>query len=196
MSLMKGISAEMVKSIFLLSVLTFVPSVHAADLPHFSEDGFRISYYRSATPDQAEGGQIISTDDLFSQLQMNEALILIDVQPVTWRYGIFISDSPRKTLPNSVWLPNVGWGEAEEHWLRYFSDHLSRLTGEDHSKEVVIFCTADCWMSWNAVRRASQWGYTQLYWYADGSDGWHEAGLPLVEIAPEPLGVEALLYTE
>lgn len=184
------------KNLFLLAVLTAALSLQANELPHFSDDGYRISYYRSATPDQAEGGRLITTDALLRKLQADHDIILIDVQPVTWRNGIFISSPPRLTLPNSIWLPNVGWGEAEAHWLRYFSEHLQALTGRDKSKAIVIFCTADCWMSWNAVRRAAQWGYTQLYWYADGSDGWHEAGLPLVEIAPEPLEVEALLYTE
>jgi PQQ-dependent catabolism-associated CXXCW motif protein len=182
--------------IFLVAAVAFPSSIYAEDLPHFSEDGYRISYYRSATPNHIDFGTLVTTETLVSKLASSPELIRIDVQPVTWRHGIFIMDSPRKSLPNSIWLPNVGWGEAEEHWQRYFKDHLDRLTGQDYNKEIVLFCTADCWMSWNAVRRAAEWGYNRLYWYAEGTDGWHEAGLPLIEIAPEPLGVEALLYTE
>lgn len=182
--------------IVLLSVISYPNMAHTHDIPHFSADGYRISYYRSATPNSIDEATLITTEDLVSKMHETPKLILIDVHPVTWRNGIFILQSPRESLPNSVWLPNVGWGEAEEHWIRYFSDHLSLLTEQDKNKEIVIFCTANCWMSWNAVRRAAKWGYNKLYWYSEGTDGWSESGLPLVEITPEPLGVEALLFVE
>jgi rhodanese-related sulfurtransferase len=53
---------------------------------------------------------------------------------------------------------------------------------------LVFFCVADCWMSWNTVQRVRGYGYTQVYWYKDGTDGWAEAGLPLVSVDPIPLG--------
>ena len=39
-------------------------------------------------------------------------------------------------------------------------------------------------MSWNAVKRAASFGYTRLYWYRDGTDGWEAAQLPLAEATP------------
>jgi rhodanese-related sulfurtransferase len=39
-------------------------------------------------------------------------------------------------------------------------------------------------MSWNAAKRAVSWGYTDVLWYPDGTDGWQEAGLPLAEARP------------
>jgi rhodanese-related sulfurtransferase len=35
-------------------------------------------------------------------------------------------------------------------------------------------------MSWNAAKRATEeYGYTQVYWYPEGTTGWEAAGLPL-----------------
>lgn len=161
---------------------------------HFSPDGYRISYYRSATPLEVQGGTTLTTEELSLQLLKHPETRLIDVQPVTWRNGIFIYDTPRQTLPNSIWLPNVGWGELEDHWIEYFAKHLFELSQGNRNHPIALFCTADCWMSWNAVKRAHSWGYTQLLWYAEGSDGWLEAGYALKEAHPEPLAVDALLY--
>jgi rhodanese-related sulfurtransferase len=41
-------------------------------------------------------------------------------------------------------------------------------------------------MSWNAAKRALTYGYSNISWYPLGSDGWEQAGLPLVEAKPEP----------
>jgi PQQ-dependent catabolism-associated CXXCW motif protein len=53
------------------------------------------------------------------------------------------------------------------------------LTHDQLDQPIVIYCLADCWMSWNAVKRAASYGYTKLYWYRDGTDGWSDAGLPV-----------------
>jgi PQQ-dependent catabolism-associated CXXCW motif protein len=50
----------------------------------------------------------------------------------------------------------------------------------------VIYCLRDCWMSWNAAKRALAMGYSNVVWYPEGTDGWEEWGLPLQEIQPEP----------
>jgi rhodanese-related sulfurtransferase len=41
-------------------------------------------------------------------------------------------------------------------------------------------------MSWNAAKRVLSYGYSNVAWYPDGTDGWERAGLPLVEAQPEP----------
>jgi PQQ-dependent catabolism-associated CXXCW motif protein len=50
---------------------------------------------------------------------------------------------------------------------------------------IVTFCLSDCWMSWNAARRLRAMGYTHVRWLAEGTDGWRDAGLPLVQVMPE-----------
>jgi PQQ-dependent catabolism-associated CXXCW motif protein len=51
---------------------------------------------------------------------------------------------------------------------------------------VVIYCLANCWMSWNAAKRASALGYSNVVWFPEGTDGWLAAGLPLQDAEPEP----------
>jgi PQQ-dependent catabolism-associated CXXCW motif protein len=84
-------------------------------------------------------------------------------------------------------LPNVGYGRLEPPVLAYFKDNLERLSGGDKAKPIVFYCIVDCWMSWNAIKRAAASGYSNLYWYPEGTDGWQEAGFPLSVCEPEPL---------
>jgi PQQ-dependent catabolism-associated CXXCW motif protein len=51
---------------------------------------------------------------------------------------------------------------------------------------VVVYCQADCWMSWNAAKRILAYGYSDVAWYPEGTDGWERAGLDLTESQPEP----------
>jgi PQQ-dependent catabolism-associated CXXCW motif protein len=45
---------------------------------------------------------------------------------------------------------------------------------------------ADCWMSWNAAKRALELGHKAVVWYPEGTDGWSEAGLPLAPATAVP----------
>jgi len=55
---------------------------------------------------------------------------------------------------------------------------------------IVMYCQADCWMSWNAAKRALSFGYSNIAWYPDGTDGWERANLPTVEAQPKPRPAE------
>jgi PQQ-dependent catabolism-associated CXXCW motif protein len=63
---------------------------------------------------------------------------------------------------------------------------LTRATDGDRDRAVVIYCLADCWMSWNAAKRAAEWGWRAVHWYRDGMDGWEFAGLPTEILHPAP----------
>ncbi len=54
------------------------------------------------------------------------------------------------------------------------------------ARPLVFYCLKDCWMSWNAAKRALELGYKNVDWYPEGSDGWAAAGLPLEKRTPEP----------
>lgn len=153
----------------------------------FSWEGYRIARYRSPTPEQADGGVRLDTQRLLSMQRQPGRLALIDVQPVRWQDGIFLQSKPRHNLPGSLWLPNVGQGELPPEWAEYFRRGLQQASAGNPDHPLVFYCTADCWMSWNAARRAAQWGYRQVYWYAEGTDGWHEANLRLEKATPSPL---------
>lgn len=169
----------------------FLSSAALAD-DLFNDEGYRIQQYRRATPATAPAGRRIDAVQLQRLLQ-DTSLILIDVQAITVRpetadFGFaWLPSSQRMHIAGSTWLPNVGYGELEPRMRDYFRSSLARLTNDDRGQAIVFYCVVDCWMSWNAVKRAASWGYANLYWFAEGTDGWQEAGLPLVPADPLPL---------
>ena len=94
--------------------------------------------------------------------------------------------TPRRNIPGSVWLPNTGFGALSEHVERYFRASLERLTAGDKDRGVLFYCLADCWMSWNAAKRAISYGYRNVLWFPEGTDAWHAEELPLEPCEPEP----------
>jgi PQQ-dependent catabolism-associated CXXCW motif protein len=68
----------------------------------------------------------------------------------------------------------------------YFDHGLQRATGTNRDRMIVFYCLANCWMSWNAAKRAISLGYNHVAWYPDGTDGWAADGLPLETRTPEP----------
>jgi PQQ-dependent catabolism-associated CXXCW motif protein len=68
----------------------------------------------------------------------------------------------------------------------YFRTNLERISDGDRGKILIFYCLKDCWMSWNAAKRAQSFGYTRINWYPEGTDGWEAAGLPLEENRPVP----------
>jgi PQQ-dependent catabolism-associated CXXCW motif protein len=67
----------------------------------------------------------------------------------------------------------------------YFARGLEKATHGDRARLLVIYCLADCWMSWNAAKRALSLGYANVAWYREGTDGWAAALLPLADATPD-----------
>ena len=140
--------------------------------------GYRIARYRAPVRDTPPGGKRIWVDELERIVAENSA-ILIDVMPSTGpgpnpKTGDWRMTKNRENIPGSVWLPDVGDGKIDGRMIAYFRDNLARLTQGDPSRKIVVYCQADCWMSWNAVKRAASFGYTNLFWYPEGTDGWRD----------------------
>ncbi|MCK1789368.1 PQQ-dependent catabolism-associated CXXCW motif protein [Pseudomonas violetae] len=157
-----------------------------ADTALFSADGYRINLYRSPTPAQAQGATIIDTAALQPLLTQTPRPVLIDVYRRQWLQGKFIEDQPHENLPGSHWLANTGDGDLTPPWTEYFARNLKALTDGDQARPLVFYCRSDCWLSWNAVKRAAAMGYKTLYWYRDGLDAWQAANLPVTAAQPEP----------
>ena len=98
---------------------------------------------------------------------------------VVWR------DKQRFDIPGSIWLPDTGYGELAPVMLDYFRRGLDRAL-DGRSRALVFYCLKDCWMSWNAAKRALALGYKDIDWYPEGTEGWAAAGLPLELRRPEP----------
>jgi len=166
--------------------LSLLLSTAQADTALFSADGYRIGLYRSPTPDQLQGATIVDTRALQTLLGQHPRPVLIDVYRRQWLQGQFIEDQPHENLPGSHWLANTGDGDLTPAWQDYFSRNLKSLTGGDPTQPLVFYCRSDCWLSWNAVKRAATMGYKTLYWYRDGLDAWQAANLPVSPAIPEP----------
>ena len=169
-----------------LSLSLTLGIAQADTAPLFSADGYRSTHYRSPTPQQVEGGQVVDTATLQRLLGQTPRPVLIDVYRRQWLQGRFIEDEPHSNLPGSLWLANTGDGELSPQWQAYFSHYLEQASQGDKAWPLVFYCRSDCWLSWNAVKRAASLGYKSLYWYRDGLDAWQNAKLPLQAAQPEP----------
>lgn len=153
--------------------------------------GYRIAHYRAPVPHDVPGGTVVEPEDI-DRLVTDERAILLDVMPTEGpgadpATGKWTLAKPHSSMPGSVWLADVGRGRIDARMEAYFRDNLERLTGGDRARPIVIYCQSDCWMAWNAVQRAAAWGFSRLYWYRDGVDGWRDLDRPLSPIEPVPL---------
>ena len=153
-------------------------------------EGYRMDDYRSPTPETVTGGAVLDTDGAH-QLWESGAAVWIDVlpaprRPVNLPASAVWMPLPHRDIPRSLWLPDVGRGALSPELEGYFRRQLEAATNRRKDAEVVFYCLADCWMSWNATKRAASWGYTRLYWYRDGTDGWELAKLPMADAEPVP----------
>ena len=160
----------------------------AADVPE--PDGYRFGDYRAPSPATLRGARAIGTDEA-ETIWRSHSASFVDVLPRAPRprdlpAGTLWRDKPRANIPGSIWLPDTGYGELAASMADYFSKGLEKATNGDRARTLVLYCLADCWMSWNAARRALTLGYSDVVWYRDGTDGWLAAGLPLQDSAPEP----------
>ena len=140
-----------------------------AETPLFSADGYRIGLYRSPTPNQVQGAGIIDTAALQTLLTQTPRPVLIDVYRRQWLQGRFIEDQPHENVPGSHWLANTGDGDLTPDWQDYFARKLNTLTAGDLAQPLVFYCRSDCWLSWNAVKRAAAMGYKTCLLYTSPS---------------------------
>ncbi len=153
---------------------------------------YRMEDYRAPVPATLAGARVLSTDEAEAIWRAHGA-VFIDVlphapKPANLPAGTVWRERPRQNIPGSIWLPDTGYGALAPSTEDYLRRGLARASGGDKAKLLVIYCQADCWMSWNAARRALALGYTNVAWYPEGTDGWENALLPLAPSQPEPRG--------
>ena len=152
-------------------------------------DGYRMTDYRSPTPASLPGGETVDTAAARALVEAGAALPInvMKLDRSTLPGGPWLLPKPFPQIPGGVWLPNVGLGALPPELEDYFRINLERLSGGDRGRGLLFYCLADCWMSWNAAKRALEMGYRRVHWYRDGVDGWAEAGLPTEEAKPVPV---------
>jgi PQQ-dependent catabolism-associated CXXCW motif protein len=150
---------------------------------------YRADNYRAPVPATLAGGRVLATGEAAAIWRAGNA-VFIDVLPRPPRpqnlpAGTVWRDKPRLNIPGSIWLPDTGYGTLAAPTEDYFRQGLAKASGGDRAKLLVIYCQANCWMSWNAAKRALSYGYTTVAWYPEGTDAWEAEGLPMVESEPE-----------
>jgi PQQ-dependent catabolism-associated CXXCW motif protein len=174
-----------------IAVLLFLAVPGAAVAGEVEEPaGYRLERYRAPTPSGLTGAATIDTADAERMWRERSALFVDvmphDAKPANLPVGTVWRDRRRDNIPGSIWLANVGYGALSEEMEAYFRRSLQELTAGDHSRTLVFYCQMDCWMSWNAAKRAIALGYARVHWYPEGTEGWAAAGLPLTEAQPRP----------
>jgi PQQ-dependent catabolism-associated CXXCW motif protein len=72
-------------------------------------------------------------------------------------------------------MPGAGDGALDPARERLLAARVETLTAGARNKPVVAFCHRDCWASWNAAKRLVRSGYSRVYWFPDGVEGWQDA---------------------
>lgn len=151
-------------------------------------DGYRMDHYRAATPDHLPGARTVTAPE--ARDLAGHGAVLVDVTPIgraAMGARQWILPAPHESLPGAVWLPNAGYGRLDPAMDGWFRDQLARLTDGDKARPLIFFCMADCWMSWNAGRRAmTEYGYRAVHWFPEGTDGWRFEMWPMAEAIPVP----------
>lgn len=137
------------------------------------------------------GGTVLDTPALAALIRADHP-VLIDVAPPAPRKppGLAANapwmPAPHYDIPDSVWLPDAGERAPSPALARWFRTRLAALTGEP-DRPVVFYCHIHCKRSFNAARTAIGDGYSRVYWYPSGIEGWTEAGKPTAPAKPEAL---------
>ncbi|MFG1382078.1 PQQ-dependent catabolism-associated CXXCW motif protein [Xanthobacter versatilis] len=165
-------------------------SIAAAEEAPPEPADYRLEAYRAPTPATLAGAKVLDTDAA-AELWRAGTAAFIDVLPRPPRpaglpVGTVWRDPPHDSIPGAMWLPNVGFGALNADTEAYFRAGLDAASRGDVNAPLVIFCQRQCWMSWNAAKRALEDGYRNVAWFPEGTDGWSQAGLPLVPATPRP----------
>jgi PQQ-dependent catabolism-associated CXXCW motif protein len=186
----RAMGRAFIANIIASALLAFACPAFAEEAAPAEPPGYRLDKFREPVPATLAGATVIDTARAFELWSAKQA-VFIDAmarppkpeglpREVRWR------DAPRSDIPGSIWLPGTGYGELAPETQRYFEQGLARATANDKAKPLVFYCLANCWMSWNAAKRALNLGYASVFWYPDGTDGWGRAEHPLEPRDPEP----------
>lgn len=170
----------------LLITCIVVPAV--ADAQVQEPEGYRDAPYRARVPETLAGATVLDTPDAHILWAEGRA-VFIDVLPQAPKpeglpEGTVWREAPRESIPGALWLPNVGYAVLAAAEDIYFRDGLQHATRADRGRPLVFFCLDECWMSWNAAKRALEYGYTDVHWFPEGTDGWTFEDYPTKHVVP------------
>lgn len=175
-------------SVALVSLAVSVGTAAQAPALFDPVTGYRIAGYRGIVAAPPPGVPRIDPAAV-ARLVDRHAAVLIDVvpaeggvrDPVSGRWRLA---RPAASIPGAAWFPEAGRGAPDPAIEQWFQNGVAQLARRHPGRPIVVFCLADCWMSWNAALRLRRAGYASVSWYAEGADGWRDLGRPLAPISP------------
>lgn len=107
-----------------------------------------------------------------------------DARSGQWRLG-----EEHLTIPGAVWHPEAGRSDPDPALWQALLRDVAAARRADPTRPVVVFCRTDCWMGWNAARRLALGGVGNVWWLAEGIEGWRRsrplaAARPVVVASP------------
>lgn len=114
-----------------------------------------------AGADHLAGVRVIDSDQLKAWIDQGKTMLLVDSRVA--------SEYKEGHLPGAVNLP--------EPAMEKLRDRLPR----DRKLPIVFYCNGwpECKKSHEACTKALQWGYTEVYWFREGTPAWREKGYPI-----------------
>jgi PQQ-dependent catabolism-associated CXXCW motif protein len=154
-------------------------------------EGFWTGPVNSPVPKTISGGKVIHAKKLAALLKQG-SVVVVDVSNAPRRPENLPASStwlpvPHPAIPGAIWIPGAGMGAPPDAVDKYYRDRLAAATGGDLACALVIYCHAKCWLSWNGAKRAIRYGYSNVYWFPDGIEGWRKAGLPTAVVEPQEI---------
>ncbi len=174
-------------SLFSLAIaLILFNSVTLADVKQ--PEGYRMEFYDSEVPAALDGASTITAVGT-KRLQESYGAVVIDVIPQHRRPSELPENQiwipvEHEGVPGAIWLPDTGYGALSDITEEYFNHHLEAATNGKKDHAIVFYCRSDCWMSWNAAKRALTYGYTNVYWFNGGTDDWILEGFEFEVLKP------------
>lgn len=154
----------------------------------FNADGYRIAHYRAPVHRAPPGvGRI--APPAAAQLRPDRDALFIDVLPAEGGHrdadGRWRLATAHASIPGAHWFPEAGRGELAPGIGDWFMQGIARLTEGRRDRMLILFCRSDCWMGWNAAKRLRSQGYANIWWLAEGVEGWTDLNRPLSRVDPD-----------
>jgi PQQ-dependent catabolism-associated CXXCW motif protein len=153
----------------------------------FDVDGYRAASFRAPVdrdPAPAQRLALAAARDL----RPGRDALFVDVLALTRdaATGRWLQTEAHDTISGAIWRPEVGRPGVDPALWAGLRGRIATWRGAHPGAPVVLFCRVDCWMGWNAARRLAREGVGQVYWLAEGVEGWREAGGALTPAKPTP----------
>ena len=182
MSPMSATKVSILRQISVVTALVCAVATASAEVPsavapgHVAEPaGLYQGAMHGYTPNTVTGGSVIATAALRKLIDTQHP-VLLDVAEKDRKPPSMSKDTPwlplHRSLPGAIFLEGGGKGTSDAAYADAFKARVAALTDGDMAKPVVTFCHPDCWGSYNAAKRLVGLGYTHVFWYREGTEGW------------------------